>query len=105
MTQRGKHLFDLKLEQWNLIEELSQVLEPLEAATVYLNGQRYVLLSALPQLVHKLKNNIWSPYLDTAPVRSFQTHATEQITARWQGMMEFTPESPNSTRAFCCSGF
>ena len=34
VTQRGKHYFDLKPDQWNLIEELSQVLEPFETATV-----------------------------------------------------------------------
>ena len=54
VTQRGKHYIDLKPEQWNLIEELSQVLEPFEAATVFLSGQQYVTFSALPQLVHKL---------------------------------------------------
>ncbi|GAA6077434.1 E3 SUMO-protein ligase ZBED1-like, partial [Tachysurus ichikawai] len=95
-TQRGKHYLDLKPEQWNLIEELSQVLKPFEAATVFLSGQQYITHSALPQLVHKLKNT-QSPDLETASVRSFQAHATEQITARWQGLMEFTPESPNIT--------
>ncbi|XP_065111079.2 E3 SUMO-protein ligase ZBED1-like [Paramisgurnus dabryanus] len=97
VTQKGKHYLDLKPEQWNLIGELSQVLEPFEAATVFLSGQHYVTLSALPQLVHKLKNNIQTPDFETAPVRSFQAHATEQITARWQGLTEFTPESPNTT--------
>ncbi|XP_073710072.1 E3 SUMO-protein ligase ZBED1-like [Misgurnus anguillicaudatus] len=97
VTQRGKHYLDLKPEQWNLIEELSQVLQPFDAATVFLSGQHYVTLSALPQLVHKLKNNIQTPEFETAPVRSFQAHATEQITARWQGLTEFTPESPNIT--------
>lgn len=97
VTQRGKHYLDLKPEQWNLIEELNQVLEPFESATVFLSGQHYVTLSALPHLVHKLKKNIQSPELETAPVSSFQTHATEQVTERWQGLLEFTPESPNIT--------
>lgn len=44
VTQRGKHYLDLKPEQWNLIEELSQVLEPFEAATVFLSGQQYITL-------------------------------------------------------------
>lgn len=64
---------------------------------VFLSGQQYVTLSALPHLVHKLKKNIQSPELETAPVSSFQTHATEQVTERWQGLLEFTPESPNIT--------
>lgn len=58
VTQRGKHYLDLKPEHWNMIEELSQVLEPFEAATVFLSGQQYITLSVLPQLVHKLKNQI-----------------------------------------------
>lgn len=97
VTQRGKHYLDLKPEQWNLIEELNQVLEPFESATVFLSGQQYVTLSALPHLVCKLKQNIEEPELETAPVRSFQTHAAEQITERWEGLTEFTPESPNIT--------
>ncbi|KAK0152542.1 hypothetical protein N1851_005939 [Merluccius polli] len=45
-------------EQWNLIEELSQALETFEGATVFLSGQQYVILSALPQLVQSLKKSI-----------------------------------------------
>lgn len=97
VTQRGKHYLDLKPEQWNLIEELNLVLEPFESATVFLSGQQYVTLSALPHLVCKLKQNIEEPELESAPVRSFQTHAAEQITVRWEGLTEFTPESPNIT--------
>ncbi|KAM8766859.1 E3 SUMO-protein ligase ZBED1-like [Acanthopagrus schlegelii] len=96
VTQRGKHYLDLKPEQWNLIEELNQVLEPFESATVFMSGQQYVTLSALPHLVQKLKKNIQSPEFESAPVRSFQTHATEQVTERWQGLLEFIPESPNT---------
>lgn len=47
--------------------------------------------------MHNLKITVQSPDPETAPVRSFQAHATEQITARWQGLTEFTPESPNIT--------
>ena len=97
VTQRGKHYLDLKPEQWNLIEELNQVLEPFESATVFLSGQQYVTLSALPHLVHKLKKNIQSSEIETAPVRLFQTQATDQITERWQGLTQFTPDTPNIT--------
>ncbi|XP_057705119.1 E3 SUMO-protein ligase ZBED1-like [Corythoichthys intestinalis] len=40
VTQRGKHYLDLKPDQWNLIEELNQILEPFESATVFLSGQQ-----------------------------------------------------------------
>ena len=97
VTQRGKHYLDLKPEQWNLIEELNQVLEPFESATVFLSGQQYVTLSALPHLLHKLKKNIQSSEIEAAPVRLFQTQATDQITERWQGLTQFTPDTPNIT--------
>ena len=97
MTQRGKHYLDLKPEQWKLIEELNQILEPFESAKVFLSGQQYVTLSALPHLVHKLKKNIQSSEIETAPVRLFQTQATDQITERLQGLTQFTPDTPNIT--------
>uniref|UniRef100_UPI003AAD97D9 E3 SUMO-protein ligase ZBED1-like n=1 Tax=Centroberyx gerrardi TaxID=166262 RepID=UPI003AAD97D9 len=97
VTLRGKHHYlDLKPEQWNLIEELSQALEPFEGATVFLSGQQYVTLSALPQLVQSLKKSIQSSAFETAPVRSYQALVAEQITARWQGLSVFQPESPNT---------
>ncbi|XP_069374455.1 E3 SUMO-protein ligase ZBED1 isoform X1 [Paralichthys olivaceus] len=51
VTPRGKHYFDLKPEQWVLLEELVQGLGPFECATVFLSGQEYATASCLPQLV------------------------------------------------------
>ncbi|CAJ1065719.1 E3 SUMO-protein ligase ZBED1-like [Xyrichtys novacula] len=96
VTPRGKHYLDLKPEQWNMIEELSQALKPFETASVFLSGQEYVTLSALPQLVLSLKKSIQSLAFETSVVQSYQTHATEQITERWQGLSVFQPESPNT---------
>uniref|UniRef100_A0A8C5NCM1 BED-type domain-containing protein n=1 Tax=Gouania willdenowi TaxID=441366 RepID=A0A8C5NCM1_GOUWI len=93
VTPRGKHYLDLKPEQWDVIQELNQALEPFEGATVFLSGQEYVTLSALPQLVQSLKKSIQTPAFETAPVKSYQTDVTEQITARWQGLDVFQPES------------
>ncbi|XP_042343871.1 E3 SUMO-protein ligase ZBED1-like [Plectropomus leopardus] len=93
VTPRGKHYLDLKPEQWDVIQELNQALEPFEGATVFLSGQEYVTLSALPQLVQSLKKSIQTPAFETAPVKSYQTDVTEQITARWQGLSVFQPES------------
>lgn len=51
---RAKHHYlDLKPEQWDLSEELTQVLGSFEGATEFLSGEQYVTLSALPQLVQK----------------------------------------------------
>ncbi len=54
----------------------------------------HVVQATRTHLVYKLKQNIQRPELETAPMRSFQTHAAEQVTERWEGLTEFTPESP-----------
>ena len=96
VSQRGKHHYlDLKPDQWNLIEELSHALEPFEGATVFLSGQQYVTLSALPQLVQSLKKSIQRS-AETAPVKEIQANLAEQITSRWQGLFVFEPASPNT---------
>lgn len=96
VTPRGKHHYlDLKPEQWNISEELTQVLGPFEGATEFLSGEQYVTLSALPQLVQNLKKSTLTAELETAPVKAFQASAAEQITERWQGLYAFLPDAPN----------
>ncbi|XP_060754373.1 zinc finger BED domain-containing protein 4-like [Neoarius graeffei] len=73
VNPRGKHHYlDLKPEQGILTEELTQILEPFEGTTVFLSGEQYVTLSALPQLVQTLKKSTLSSAFETAPVRAFQ---------------------------------
>ena len=48
VTPRGKHYFDLKPDQWVLLEEVVQGLQPFECAKVYLTGQDYATASCLP---------------------------------------------------------
>ncbi|XP_057706031.1 E3 SUMO-protein ligase ZBED1-like [Corythoichthys intestinalis] len=91
-----QHHLDLNPEQWGLIEELTQVLGPFEGATEFLNGEQYVTLSALPQLVHNLKKSTLSFVLKTASVRAFQAQVAEQITEKWQKLFLFRPEAPNT---------
>ncbi|XP_078025235.1 E3 SUMO-protein ligase ZBED1-like [Epinephelus lanceolatus] len=97
VTQRGKHYLDLKTEQWSLIEELNQVLEPFNSATEFMSGQQYVTLSALPHIVQKIKKKLQNPDLESSSVKSFQAHVTERVTERWKDLTEFKPESPNIT--------
>uniref|UniRef100_A0A8C5N3T4 BED-type domain-containing protein n=1 Tax=Gouania willdenowi TaxID=441366 RepID=A0A8C5N3T4_GOUWI len=97
VNPRGKnHYLDLKPEQWILTEELTQILEPFEGATVFLSGEQYLTLSALPQLVQTLKKSTLSPAFETTPVKAFQNLAAEQITDRWKDLFTFKPEDPNT---------
>lgn len=96
VNPRGKHHYlDLKPEKWLMIEELIQILEPFEGATVFLSGEQYVTLSALPQLVQTLKKSTLSLSYETAPVKAFQNRAAEQITGRWENLFVFRAEDPN----------
>ncbi|XP_076876762.1 E3 SUMO-protein ligase ZBED1-like [Brachyhypopomus gauderio] len=97
VNPRGKnqHL-DLKPEQWIMTEELTQILEPFKGATVFLSGEQYVTLSALPLLVQTLKKSTLSSTVESAPVRAFQGLAAEQITERWEYLFEFKPDNPNT---------
>ncbi|KAK0133601.1 Zinc finger BED domain-containing protein 1 [Merluccius polli] len=71
VNPRGKHHYlDLKPEQWNISEELTQ-------------------------LVQNLKKSTLTAELETAPVKAFQASAAEQITERWQELYEFLPDTPN----------
>lgn len=96
VTSRGKHHLDLKPEQWALIEELNQALAPFESATVFLSGQQYVTLSALPQLVHNLKKNTEGSAFEIPSVKTCQTVMVQEIQSRWQDMLVFDPDNPNT---------
>lgn len=66
VTQQGKRFLDLKGDQWNLLEELEQVLKPFECATVYQSGEACVcslfllylcwwMASKCPYIAHHLR--------------------------------------------------
>uniref|UniRef100_G3N9Y2 HAT C-terminal dimerisation domain-containing protein n=1 Tax=Gasterosteus aculeatus TaxID=69293 RepID=G3N9Y2_GASAC len=61
-TQRGKQYLDLKSDQRTLLEELAQALQAFECATVYLSGESYVTVSALPPLVKGLLKSTHTSY-------------------------------------------
>ena len=91
-TQRGKQYLDLKSDQWTLLEELAQALQAFECATVYLSGERYVTVSALPPLVKGLLKSPQTSY-ETTPVQAFQAAASKETTARWSGEVTFTDDN------------
>ena len=75
VTPRGKHYFDLKPEQWVLLEELVQ---GLECATVFLSGQEYATASCLPQLVKGLQRSIQQTQFETSLGKAFRAIAEEE---------------------------
>lgn len=71
MTIKTFESSNLKPDQWNMIEELSQTLEPFEGVTVFLSEQEYVTLSANPQLVQKA--SAWKAW----SLQFYQTYVTD----------------------------
>ncbi|XP_051976953.1 zinc finger BED domain-containing protein 4-like [Xyrauchen texanus] len=72
VTPRGKHYFDLKPDQWSLLEELTQGLQPFQCATEFLSGQEYTTLSCLPQLAKGLQRSVQQSLIfETTPGKVF----------------------------------
>ncbi|XP_078028245.1 E3 SUMO-protein ligase ZBED1-like [Epinephelus lanceolatus] len=87
VTHRGKHYLDLKNDQWVLLSELKEVLQPYEQATVFLSGQSYVTASVLPPLLKGLLKSTHNRSFDSTAVNLFQSHAEEEILSRWQPLV------------------
>lgn len=95
VTPRGKHYFDLKPEQWELLEELKQGLAPFETATVYLSGQQYTTISGLPQVVKGLTRAVHQSKFETSSGKSFITSAEKGITQRWGSICTISADKEN----------
>ena len=95
VTPRGKHYFDLKPEQWVLLEELVQGLVPFECATVFLSGQEYATASCLPQLVKGLQRSIQQTQFETSSGKAFRAIAGKGISERWENLNNVSAERDN----------
>lgn len=60
--------------------ELSKVLKAYDCVTVFMSGEQYITLSALPALVNGLQKAMQSATFETVPVQVFQAAVMEQIT-------------------------
>lgn len=93
-TQRGKRYLDLKSDQWSLLEELSTVLKPFECVTVFISGQKYATISAIPPLVKGLLKSTQSAVYES--LRAFQLTAVQQLQERWKRETAFSDGAPNT---------
>lgn len=94
ITQRAKQSLDLKPDQWIILEELSVALQPFECATVFLSGESYVTVSALPPIVRGLLKSTQTVF-DSTSVKAFQIAAEQEITTRWSADVTVKDEFPS----------
>uniref|UniRef100_A0A8C4YW19 HAT C-terminal dimerisation domain-containing protein n=1 Tax=Gadus morhua TaxID=8049 RepID=A0A8C4YW19_GADMO len=94
VTNAAKHYLDMKPDQWSLLEELQQALEPFEQATVYLSGEAYVTVSVLPPLVKALQKSTQTVF-ESASVTTFQTAAAAEIASRWKIEATYNEDGKN----------
>uniref|UniRef100_A0A3Q1FT65 BED-type domain-containing protein n=1 Tax=Acanthochromis polyacanthus TaxID=80966 RepID=A0A3Q1FT65_9TELE len=97
VTKTCKQYLDLKPEQWSLIEELAQALEPFDCATAYMSGEKYATISSVPPLVKGLVKSLQGMDFETPGVRAFQHTAVEQLEQRWKTEITFSDASHNTT--------
>ncbi|KPP56203.1 hypothetical protein Z043_126221, partial [Scleropages formosus] len=93
VIQKGKHHLDLKPEQWHLLDELKQALEPFVLATDFMSGEQYVTVSSLPPLERGLQKTMNSVTFDMAAVQAFHNSAIEQLNNKWEGVKNLKTDS------------
>lgn len=93
VTPRGKHYFDLKPDEWSLLEELTQGLQPFQCATEFLSGQEYTTLSYLPKLAKGLQRSVQQSLIfETTPGKAVLAKASKELEERWGDISTFLKE-------------
>ena len=83
VTKRNDRYLDLKQEQWNLLQELKDVLHPLQVATTYLSSEFNVSISSLLPVVHGMIKNLQPKESDSVAIKDFKKLVLQQIRKRW----------------------
>ena len=73
-------------EEWRLLEDLCEIMEPFKDATTYLSGENYPTLSALGPLLTQIQNKFVSDPGDicSAAIRAVKAAITSDLCTRYQ---------------------
>lgn len=82
MTKRPNRYLDLKTEQWELAEEMVEVLQPFAVATTFFSYENVSLSCVLPVL-HGLQDGLKEKKNDHAVVAKFKEAVKKQIQTGW----------------------
>jgi len=83
LSEKGQSCKSLNDAQWEMLSTLAELLEPFEAATVFVSGELYVTASAVASLVLALRSKMRIDSEDAPYAKEFKRIAVEQIDERW----------------------
>jgi hypothetical protein len=70
--------------KWEMLSTVKSMLEPFEAATVFISGEKYVTASAVVSVIHALRAKMEPAPGDVAYVKQLKEIALTQLADRWQ---------------------
>jgi len=95
-VSKKKGFAPLTETQWEILSNLKELLQPFDAATTYVSGEKYVTVSALPSLISGLCSKMTIQEDDPAYVKLFKETALRQLHDRWP--LELSQMTSNNRR-------
>lgn len=83
LSDKSHKCQSLSESQWEMLSTLKSLLEPFEAATVFISGVKYVTASAVVSVVHALRAKMEPTPDDVAYVKQLKEIASRQLIERW----------------------
>ena len=83
VTKRQYRYLDLSSDNWVILEDLCQVLEPLEVATTFMSKETNVSLSSVLPVVNGLVSKLVTTANDSRVIIEFKTKVVAELKQRW----------------------
>ena len=85
VTKRSDWYLDLHSEQWDLLENIAKILEPFEAATVFLSYESNVSISCVHPIVFGLLDNLQvsEDNSDSPTLTLFKNELASSLRSKW----------------------
>ena len=93
-TKWDDRYLDLQPSSFDPLEQLRNVLHPLQVATTYLNGEFNVSVSAVLPVIHGIVNIMQPEENDSTAIRNFKHIVTREL-KRWWNLDEIDPSEPS----------
>ena len=79
ITIRDNHYLAFQPSSWDLLEQLRNVLHPLQVATTYLSSKFNVSVSAVLPVIHGIVNIMQPEDNDSTAIRNFKRVVTREL--------------------------